>query len=201
MYNYLKTNLNKRNITFVQLKDKNELYAYLKEQIQPDASIAHGASVTLEQLELPDFFRKHSKNYLDRAACRTRAEKDNVYRQAFFADAYFLSANAVTEDGIIINVDGYGNRVAAMLFGPEKVFIIIGTNKIVADLDAAEARIKAIAGPLDAKKLNKQTPCTYTGTCTDCSSPDRICNKYVTFKREPIANRMHVLFIEQELGY
>ncbi|TLG73789.1 lactate utilization protein [Culicoidibacter larvae] len=201
MYSYLEASLKKRNITFIHLKDKTELHTYLSKQIQANDIVANGASVTLEQLELPDFFRRQTNNYLDRKACQTREDKDDMYRQTFFADYYFLSANAITEDGIIVNVDGYGNRVAAMLFGPKKVFLIIGANKIVADLEAAEARIKAIAGPLDAKKLNKKTPCTYTGVCSDCNSPDRICNKYVTYKRESIANRMHIILLDQELGY
>ncbi len=107
----------------------------------------------------------------------------------------------MTIDGEIMNVDGYGNRISAMIFGPKQVFVIIGINKLVKNLKEAEERIKLYAGPMDAKKLDKKTPCVSTGECMDCKSPDRICNKYLVYRREPIPNRMKIILINEELGY
>ena len=197
----LKGNLEKRNIELIFLEKKELLEEKIGEFIKNGDTVSFGGSTTLEETGILDFFRRGNHNFLDRDACKTREEKDEVYRKAYFADHYFLSANAVTLDGEIMNVDGYGNRISAMIFGPKQVFIIIGINKLVKNLKEAEERIKLYAGPMDAKKLDKKTPCVSTGECMDCKSPDRICNKYLVYRREPIPNRMKIILINEVLGY
>ena len=197
----LKGNLEKRNIELIFLEKKELLEEKIGEFITKGDTVTFGGSTTLEETGILDFFRRGNYNFLDRNACKTREEKDEIYRKAYLADHYFLSANAVTLDGEIMNVDGYGNRISAMTFGPKQVFIVIGINKLVNNLKEAEDRIKIYAGPMDAKKLDKKTPCVSTGECMDCKSPDRICNKYLVYRREPIPNRMKVILINEILGY
>ena len=197
----LRGNLEKRNIELIFLEKKELLEEKIKEFIKNGETVGFGGSTTLEEVGILDFFRRGNYNFLDRDVCKTREEKDEIYRKAYFADHYLLSANAVTLDGEIMNVDGYGNRISAMIFGPKQVFIIIGINKLVKNLKEAEERIKLYAGPMDAKKLDKKTPCVSTGECMDCKSPDRICNKYLVYRREPIPNRMKIILINEILGY
>ena len=197
----LKKNLKKRNIEMFYLEKKEELPDLIKTFVKENETVSYGGSVTLKETGVLDFFRRGNYVLLDRDAYETREEKDEIYRKTFNADHYFLSASAVTMDGEIVNVDGNGNRIAAMIFGPKKVFVIIGMNKITADIKEAEERIKLYAGPMDAKVLSKQTPCTITGECADCNSPDRICNKYLVYRREMNPDRMKVILINDNLGY
>ena len=124
-----------------------------------------------------------------------------MYKKTFMADAYFTSTNAITENGELYNVDGNGNRVAAMLYGPDKVIVICGVNKIVKDLNEAIERNKRVAAPINAKRLNKDTPCAKVGYCMDCKSKDRICNEYTVIKRQRNKDRIHVIFMNENLGY
>ena len=111
------------------------------------------------------------------------------------------STNAITEYGEIYNVDGNGNRVAAMLYGPDKVIIVAGVNKIVPNVEEAIIRTKEYASPINAKRLNKETPCTKIGRCVECNSDNRICNEYTLIKRQIDKNRIHVIFLNDNLGY
>ena len=197
----LKKNLGKRNIEMFYLEKKEEITELIKKFVNEKDIVSYGGSVTLKETGVLDFFRNGDYNLLDRDACETREEKDEIYRKSFYADHYFLSASAVTMDGEILNVDGNGNRIAAMIFGPKKVFIVIGINKLTADIKEAEERIKLYSGPMDAKILSKNTPCTITGECSDCKSPERICNKYLVYKREMNPERMKVILINEVLGY
>lgn len=197
----LKKNFLKRNMDMFYLEKRENLQEIVQKYIKEGDTVSFGGSVTLEETGILDFFRKGNYNFLDRDAYKTREEKDEVYRKTFNADSYFLSANAVTLDGEIVNVDGYGNRISAMIFGPKQVFVVIGINKLVSDIKEAEERIKLYAGPMDAKKLSKHTPCTITGECSDCASPERICNKYLVYRREHNQGRMKIILINEELGY
>ncbi|MBW1712386.1 MAG: lactate utilization protein [Deltaproteobacteria bacterium] len=117
------------------------------------------------------------------------------------ADIMVASSNAVTLDGRLVNLDGMGNRVAAMNFGPKKVILVVGLNKVVADLEAALSRIKNYAAPVNAIRLNLATPCAETGLCTDCRSPGRICNMWSIIEGHMIKDRIHVKLVGQDLGY
>lgn len=195
-------NLEKNNIKGYFVQDENELIKKISEIVPEGSTVSVGGSMTLFETGVIDFLRSGRYNFLDRYEEGLNAEEiKEIFRKSFSADAYFTSSNAVTEDGEIYNVDGNGNRVAAMIYGPDKVIIVAGINKIVKDLDEAILRNREIAAPANAKRLNKNTPCTKVGYCMDCTSPDRICRNYVLIKNQVIKDRMHVIFVNKELGY
>lgn len=158
--------------------------------------------MTLFEIKIIDFLRSGRYNFLDRYKENlTQTDLKEIYRKSFSANTYFASANAITEEGEIFNVDGNGNRVAAILYGPDKVILIVGVNKIVKNIDEAIKRNKDISGPANAKRLNLQTPCAKVGYCMDCESKDRICCEYTVIKRQRNENRIHVIFVNDNLGF
>ena len=183
-------------------RTREDLIDKIKELVDEGAMVTCGGSETLFKTGVIDYLRSGRYDFLDRyKEGITREEVTEIFRQAFLADAYFVSSNAITEDGEIYNVDGNGNRVAAMLFGPDKVIIICGVNKIVKDLDAAIKRNRELAAPMNTKRLNKKTPCAKVGYCMDCRSPERICNEYTLIKRQRDKDRIHVIFLNENLGF
>lgn len=122
-------------------------------------------------------------------------------RQGLLADYMITSSNALTMDGKLVNLDATGNRVAAMCFGPEKVILAIGLNKVAPDLDAAMSRVKYLAAPINAIRLNRETPCAETGQCADCRSPARLCNLWSIIEGHRFENRIHVKLVGEDLGY
>lgn len=199
--NLIKT-LQKNNINGYMVESKEELISQIEAIVEKDSVVSVGGSMTLFELGIIDYLRKGRYEFLDRYKDGlSPADIEDIYRKSFFADAYFTSTNAITEEGELYNVDGTGNRVAAMLYGPKKVIFIVGTNKIVKDMDEAVKRVREIAAPLNTKRLNRKTPCTKVGHCMDCSSPERICNEYTVIKRQRDKNRMHVIFINENAGY
>lgn len=132
----------------------------------------------------------------------TSREESIVERRAgMSADVMIASSNAITLDGRLVNLDAVGNRVAAMCFGPPKVILVVGMNKVVADLESAKQRVKHWAAPINAMRLNLDTPCAKTGLCTDCNSPQRICNMWTVLEGHMIQGRIHVKLVGEDLGY
>jgi hypothetical protein len=129
------------------------------------------------------------------------AEKDEICRQEMVSDVFLTGSNAITRDGKLYNVDGKGNRVAAMIFGPKQVIVVAGINKVVADLAAAEERVKQIAAPINCLRIGAPNPCVKTGYCMDCDSQRRICNAAVTLHKQPSASKITVLLIGEMLGF
>lgn len=158
--------------------------------------------MTLFETGVIDLLRSEKYNFSDRyAQGLSKDDIKDIYRKSFSADAYFTSSNAITENGELYNVDGTGNRVAAMIYGPDKVIVVVGINKIVKDVDEAIERNKRMAAPANATRLNRKTPCANLGYCTDCNSPDRICNDYVLIRRQGIKGRINVIIVNKEFGY
>ena len=194
--------LGKNNINGYHIQTRDELLEKIKELVSEGATVSCGGSATLTELGLLEHLRSGRYDFLDRAAKGiTEAEKKEVHRKTFSADVFFTSTNALTEDGQLFNVDGGGNRVAAMLFGPDKVLVVCGVNKIVKNIEEAIERNKRVSAPINAKRLNRNTPCAKVGYCMDCSSNDRICNEYTVIKRQGDKTRMHVLILNENLGY
>jgi L-lactate utilization protein LutB len=131
----------------------------------------------------------------------TEEAKQELRRQALLADLFITGTNALLETGVLVNLDMLGNRVAALTFGPRRVVVLAGRNKIVPDLEAAEARIKGYAAPVNAFRLSKRTPCVKTFSCHDCRSPDRICNTWTITEKSYPKGRIQVVLIDQELGF
>jgi len=194
--------LEKNNMEAFFVKDEEALLAKIAELISEGETVAVGGSMTLFETGVIDFLRNGKYNFLDRyKEGITQYELKEIYRKSFFADAYLVSSNAITENGELYNVDGTGNRVAAMLYGPDKVIVIVGWNKIVKDEQEAVKRNREISGPANAKRLSKKTPCAETGYCMDCKSKDRICNDFVLIKKQQVKGRIKVIIVGKELGY
>ncbi len=151
-----------------------------------------GIIAMLEQRNI--HFHSHNRPF------PSRAESDAEARKAFSADVFLASANAITLNGEIINVDGHGNRVSAMIFGPKKVILVVGYQKITADEASAFERIRRIAAPANCIRLHRETPCAKLGTCRDCRSKDRICSSYVKLSYDN-EQRIYVIILKQRLGY
>lgn len=194
--------LEKNNIRGYYVENEKEVFNIIKGIINNGDTVAVGGSMTLEEIGVIDFLRDGDYKFLDRYKKDiTQEEIKLIYRKSFSADGYLTSTNAITEDGSLYNVDGTGNRVAAMLYGPEKVIVICGVNKLVKNLDEAIMRNREISAPANAKRLNKTTPCAKVGYCMDCNNQDRLCNEYTLIKRQRDKGRMTVIFINKNLGY
>lgn len=190
------------NMTCMFVKNQEELRHYLKGILTSQKKVAVGGSVTLNQLGVIDLIRESDVNFIDRyEEGLSRDEMLERFREGFFADLFVTSTNALTMDGCLYNIDGTGNRVAAMIFGPKEVIVIAGLNKICQDEQEAIAHIRGCSAPANAMRLNKKTPCVKTGHCMDCHSPDRICSSYVKLGYQGQVNRIKVIIVEENLGY
>jgi len=181
--------LEKRNMKGIFVKDEQELLEVLKSLIQENSIVGVGDSVTLLETGVLDFLRKGNYVFLDKyREGITSEEKKQIYIQNFTADTFLCSTNALTEDGELYNIDGNGSRVAPMI-------------KLVRNVEEAERRVRNYAAPLDAKRLNKDTPCTKLGHCVNCKSTNRICNDFVTITGQFVKNRIKVIIVAKTLGY
>lgn len=170
--------------------------------------VTHGGSMTLEECGVVDLLKSGKYTYLDRNDPSLSPQQvQEIYQRAFTADAYLTSANAITENGELYNVDGNCNRVAAILYGPKRVIVVAGYNKIVPDLAHAVERVKQIAAPANGVRLGCDTPCAKTGICTakemtdGCRSPQRMCANYVISAQQRIPDRIQVILVGESLGY
>ncbi len=179
-----------------------ELIEKINELTNDGDTVSCGGSMSLFETGVIDYLRSGKYNFLDRYEDGlSKDDLKKLYRNTFSADIYFTSTNAITEKGELYNVDGNGNRVAAMLYGPDKVIIIAGINKIVENIEEAIKRNERVSAPANCKRLNRATPCVKVGHCMDCSSEDRICNEYTIIRRQGNKDRIHVIFLNEELGY
>ena len=164
--------------------------------------VSYGDSMTLMETGVLDTFRADPNiTFIDTFEPGVdRPEIIQRRRQALLSDLFLTGSNAVTRDGKLVNLDMIGNRVGGITFGPEQVILTVGTNKIVADVGQAMRRIRETAAPLNAKRHDKKTPCTKTGRCMDCNSPDRICNVWTITEKSWPKGRIRIVLIDQELG-
>lgn len=166
------------------------------------ATVGLGGSRTLEEIGLLEALRKGDYTLYDQyREGLGREESMHLRKQGTHADYFVSGSNAITEDGKIVNVDGLGNRLAGFCFGPGTVIIVAGRNKIVPDVDAALKRVRNVAAPMNAMRVGVKTPCVKTGKCTDCDSPERICNLTLIIERQGIKGRMKVILINEDLGF
>lgn len=194
--------LKKNNMNGYYAKNRDEVIELIKSIVSEGSKVAVGGSETLSELGVLEHLRSGRYDFLDRyKEGLTPEEIVEVFKQSFLVDAYFSGCNAVTENGELYNVDGNGNRVAAMLYGPDKVIVVCGVNKIVKDVDEAIKRNRAISAPMNVRRLNKKTPCAKVGYCMDCNSPERVCNEYTLIKKQRLPERMHVIFLNENIGY
>lgn len=171
------------------------------EIIKEGSTISWGGSQSVAEIGLIDELRKGNYNLLDRATAQTQEEIHQIYFKAFNADYYLMSTNALTLDGKLVNMDGNGNRVAALIYGPKNVIIVTGINKIVETEEQAIKRVRSIASPMNAIRLNTSTPCNSTATCYDCKDDNCICCNLVITRMSRIKNRIKIIIVGEELGY
>ena len=170
--------------------------------IPKEAKVGIGGSVTVREVGLVEALKKQDHNIFAHWDKSLKSkEKLEMRKKALTSEVYLTSSNAITLQGQLLNFDGTGNRVAAMIFGPKKVIIIAGANKLVDTIDEAFARIRNVAGPLNAKRLNLKTPCALTGKCNDCDSPDRMCKATVILEKKPNLSDITIVLVGESLGY
>jgi len=212
-------NLNRKHINALYASNREEALSLILGMVPDGATVVRGDSITLEQIDILPALKKRGKNrtvdpFEKDTAGRFRYTPEqamDMYREAFGADVFMTGTNAVTLDGKLVNTDGMGNRVAPMIFGPKKVIIAVGINKIVSDVDEARKRIRDICAPLDVKRyilkhgqMEYDTlPCAKTGLCSDCKHDLRFCCYTVIIEAAAITEngRINVVVIGEELGY
>lgn len=193
--------LERNNMKGYYVKSRCELTELISSLISEDKCITSGGSMTLAELGVIDFLNERFKGiFHDRKACPDDKAIQEYFRMSFSADTFLASSNAVTENGELFNVDGTGNRVSAMIFGPRQVILVCGTNKIVDNLHEASQRVRKISAPANAVRLNMNTGCAACGECVDCHKDGRICCSYVTLAQQRVKDRIKVIFINEEVG-
>ena len=195
-------NLQKNNMAGFYVENERELLSLLATFLIRGERIGCGDSITLEETGVFEYLRNGNYVFYDKhQQGLTSEEKHMLYLKNFDADTFVTGTNAVTMDGRLFNIDGNGSRVAPMIYGPKQVIVVVGTNKLVDNLEDAIKRTRQIAAPLDAKRLNKNTPCVKLGRCIDCKHEQRICNDFVLIARQFSKDRIKVIFINGDYGY
>lgn len=194
--------LRKNNFYALCAENVEEAIEIIENLLDDDSTVAVGGSMTLFEAGVLELLRSGRYEFFDRyAPGLSREQIGEIHRKAFSCDNYICSTNAVTENGELYNIDGSGNRVAAMIYGPKSVIVVAGYNKIVRDLEQARQRVKDIAAPANAVRLECKTPCAVTGKCADCKSDGRICADTVIMGRQIVKERIKVILVGEELGY
>jgi len=184
------------------VESSEELIKLLAVLINNGEKVGCGDSVTLEETGVFKFLRNGCFTFYDKyQSGLTSDEKRVLYLKNFDADTFITGTNAITVDGQLFNIDGNGSRVAPVIYGPKQVIIVVGTNKLVDTVEDAVYRTRQISAPLDAKRLNKDTPCVKLGKCVNCRHKQRICNDFVLISGQFIKNRIKVIFINGNYGY
>ncbi len=168
--------------------------------IPEGTSVSWGGSLTIEESGLIELLKNGNYNVLDRADAKTPEQRAEITRSALTCDTFLSSVNALSEDGIIINIDGMCNRIAAIAYGPKSVILMVGMNKICKDVAAARSRARNFAAPNNAVRLSTDTPCAKDGMCHDCNSPACICSQIVEMRRSREKDRIKVILVGETLG-
>ncbi|MBO4673097.1 MAG: lactate utilization protein [Bacteroidaceae bacterium] len=194
-------NLQRRHIEGFYCPTAEEAVNKVSELIADGSYVTWGGSMTIRDLGIPEVLKsRRTLEVLDRDEAETPEEVQAIYLRAFSSDVYLTSANAISEDGVIVNIDGNGNRVAAITWGPKKVIFVIGMNKVAQTVEAALARVRGTASPINAARFDITTPCQIDGVCHNCNSPESICN-YVHFLRNSPKGRHVVVLVGENLGF
>ncbi len=195
-------NLKRRNMEAFYCPTGKNAVERVSELIADGSTVTWGGTATIRDLGIPQTLKNRSTlNVLDRDTVETPEEKVQMYLKAFTADVYLTSANAISEDGVIVNIDGNGNRVAAISWGPKKVIFVIGLNKVAQTIEAAIARARGIASPINSQRFDINTPCRIDGTCHNCNSPESICSYVHILRNSRNGNRHIVILVGEDLGY
>ena len=187
-----------RNMTGYYAKDREEALAKALELILEGSSIAMGGAMSAHEICLVEAVKQRDYNFIDRDAAE---DKRAAMLAAYDADVFLSGVNAMTEDGELVNIDGNANRVSCIANGPKKVVFIVGMNKVCADLDGAMKRARNVAAPINAQRFGLSTPCAKTGSCMNCKSPDTICCQFLITRYSRHTDRIHVILVNENLGF
>ena len=189
--------LKSRNMTGYYAKNKEEALKLALGLIEKGSSITMGGCMSAKEIGLVSALEEGDYHFID----RTKLEPREALLAAYDADIFLSSANALTDDGILVNIDGNANRVSCIAQGPKKVLFIVSMNKICSDLDSAMKRARNIAAPANAQRFDIKTPCKLTGKCTDCKSQDTICCQFLITRYSRHTERIHVILVNEDLGF
>ena len=190
--------LESRNMTGHYAENKEAALKLALELIPEGSSVTMGGAMSAREIGLVDALKAGNYNFIDRDQM---ADKRAAMLAAYDADVFLASANAMTRDGVLVNIDGNANRVSAIAQGPRKVLLIVGMNKVCGDLDGAMKRARNVAAPINAQRFGLSTPCAKTGTCMDCKSPDTICCQFLITRYSRHKDRIHVILVNDNLGF
>ncbi|MBE6529633.1 MAG: lactate utilization protein [Ruminococcaceae bacterium] len=190
--------LESRNMSGYYAANKEEALKTALELIGEGATVAMGGCMTANEIGLTEAVKTGKYHFIDRAAI---ADPREALLAAYDADVFLSGSNALTEDGILVNIDGNANRVSAIAQGPKKVIFLVGMNKVCPDVDSAMKRARNVAAPVNAQRFGLSTPCSKTGACSDCKSPDTICCQFLITRFSRHAGRIHVILINDTLGF
>ena len=192
--------LTKRHFEAYYVSDSKDVAAKVMELIPAGASVSWGGTTTVDQLGIKKLLADKGYKLIDRDTAKSPEEREKIMHQALMSDFFLMSSNAITEDGELFNIDGKGNRVAALCYGPKNILIIAGMNKIVPDMDAAYDKVRNYTSPVNAMRFCDATPCAKTGLCGDCLSPQSICAQFVETRICKPDGRIKVILVGEDLG-
>ncbi len=190
--------LESRNMSGYYAAGKEDALAKALELIPEGSSVTMGGCMSAREIGLVDAVKNGNYDFIDRDAAE---DKRAAMLAAYDADVYLASANAITEDGVMVNIDGNSNRVSAIAQGPRKVVFIVGMNKVCDDVDGAMKRARNVAAPINAQRFGLNTPCAKTGSCFNCKSPDTICCQFLITRFSRHKDRIHVILVNDDLGF
>ena len=193
-------NLQSRHFEAYYCEDKDSALRKALELIPADATVGWGGATSAVQIGLIDAVRSNYQVY-DRDTCSTMEDRVKMMKRCLTADVFLTGANAISLDGQMVNIDGIGNRVAAIVYGPDSVIVVAGMNKVVDTLEDAVKRARNIAAPMNQQRFTNQTPCQITGMCADCKSPECICNQILITRNSKPAGRIKFIIVGEELGF
>ena len=193
-------NLRNRHFDAWYCDTKEDALAKVLELIPEGAKIGWGGVLSAQQIGLFDALRSGNYNLLDRDLCKTQEEREQMMKDALFSDVFLTGANGLSLDGQMVNIDGTGNRVAAIIYGPKKVIVIAGMNKVCDTLEQAIDRARQVAAPLNMMRFMKDTPCAATGKCGDCKAEGCICNQIVITRHCRPVGRIQFVLVGEQLG-
>ena len=193
--------LESRNMTGYYAASKEEALKIALDLIPENASVTMGGAMSAREIGLVDAVKSGNYHFIERENATTPEEKRKATMEGYDADYFLASANAMTEDGVIVNIDGNSNRVSMIAHGPKHVLFIVGMNKICDDVDGAMKRARNVAAPINAQRFGLNTPCAKTGSCMNCKSPDTICCQFLITRYSRHADRIHVILVNDNLGF
>lgn len=193
--------LESRNMSGYYAANKEEALKLALELIPEGSSVTMGGAMSAREIGLVDAVKSGKYNFIERENASTPEEKRKATMEGYDADYFLSSANAMTEDGIIVNIDGNSNRVSMIAHGPKHVLFIVGMNKICDDVDGAMKRARNVAAPINAQRFDINTPCKKTGSCMNCKSPDTICCQFLITRYSKHEGRIHVILVNDQLGF